>query len=108
MAISNWRLFTVGSVIGLAASALAVVTDSIDMFSISTWQKVFFFPGLLAGTAFYDCCRSWLPASWEYNAAEAVGVLAVVLSYGVVAIGLGAVVTRFLNRAAGQHHSSST
>jgi len=107
MATSNWRLFTIGSMIGWAASALVVATDSVDMFSIPAWQPVLFYPGVLAGTTFYSCCRNWFSAAWEYNAAVGVGVLVVGLSYGVVALGVGAVVTRFSNRAAGQDHSTS-
>jgi hypothetical protein len=94
------RTFALGAGIGVALSAGLVLTGRLDVFFTPLWQKVVFFPGFVAGWTVYDSCGGVLRAfprarEWcqQYGWMLA-GIAAVGLAYGLVAVGIRALMSR--------------
>jgi hypothetical protein len=100
--------FAVGAAIGAVVPIAMIATDTLQVLFAPTWQVVAFYPGFFAGGSFYDCCQQWLRGTWaEESGYLAVGVVAVALSYGLVAMLLHRLVVRTRRRAGGTGDGSA-
>ena len=82
------RAFVVGFCLGVGTSTVMVLSQSVQVWWTPLWQEILLFPGIHLGSAFYDCCRTWFPASWDLWPALFVGIVSVGLWYGIVCCGL--------------------
>lgn len=90
------RAFITGAIGGMSASVILITSGFLEVFFTPRWQELLFYPGLVAGWAFYNCCRGWFAASIDAeNVAMILGVLTVGLYYGLVAMALFALIGRF-------------
>jgi hypothetical protein len=85
------RAFATGAISGLVASIAMIATDTLNVIFTPLWQRVLFYPGFVVGGSLWDCCERWFDGTW----AEGYGVLAVALSYGLIALAGHRVWVRF-------------
>lgn len=73
--------FLVGGCIGLLAPVIYLTSGGNTFLSVPTWAIVVFYPGFYAGYTLYDALG--------YSGAVITGVVALVLSYGLISLGIG-------------------
>ena len=81
------RAFLCGAIAGAGTAWVLLVSGVGQTLWPPLWQRIAFFPGLASGWTFYDCCHHWFSYSTAETVSEAVGVLAVGVTYGLVALG---------------------
>lgn len=79
------RAFLCGAIFGAATSWVLLVSGVGQVWMPPLWQYLAFYPGLVSGWAFYDCCNHWFSATTALRVSETVGILAVAVTYGLVA-----------------------
>jgi hypothetical protein len=97
-ALGARKTFLLGVGIGLVVPTGMALTGTLDVFFTPLWQKIVFFPGFVAGDMLYRRCGAALPMSqgWcEEYGTLLVGIAAVGLTYGLVAIGIRTLLQRF-------------
>lgn len=87
MAITTRKAFGLGAVVGVGTALVVVFADAVKIFNTPLWQQVLLFPGFAAGAIFYRLTSADDAAVW-------VGVVAMGMGYGLVAVVLRYLVVR--------------
>ncbi len=92
------RAFALGSSVGAVLSIAIFTSGMLNIWITPLWQEVLFLPGFVSGFAFYDCCDSWFSGYMGDYPVLVVGIITVSITYGIVAVGLLAVVRLVLRK----------
>ncbi len=97
--VTKLRAFIAGSTLGGSVCGLLLLLGVVKDFLPPKWQVIAFGPGYVSGYAFYDHCGGWFVGrSSTEAAAKLVGILAVGVWYGLIAMGISILVNRVANR----------
>jgi len=95
--LSARNTFLLGFGLGVVVPSGMALTSTLHVLFTPLWQKIAFFPGFVVGEALYRRCESAFPNSqdWcEEYGTLLIGIAAVGLSYGLLALGIRALVRR--------------